>query len=460
MKSDDLFDAIGNVDSNMILSAKSPQTKKISYKKTAWISAIAAMLVLSLILGSFLLPDRHTPYSAYALAEAEYPNDISSQELKKEFRQSDIDINSFIKKTLEVFFQNSQNKNRIISPLNLFMALSMLAEITEGETRAEILDLLDVENIETLREQASTLWRGNYSDDGVITSVLASSVWLRNDMSYQEETINRLADIYYASSFSGEMGSNNYNEMLRDWLNKETGGLLNDSISNIETDPNTVILLATTVLFQAKWGNEFSKSDTAKGVFYAPNQEIKCDFMNESGYDTYYWSETFSAVKKELSAEYANCGMWFILPDEGIQAEELFSNENALQFILSNGDWENNKYLKVNFSVPKFDVSSDIDLKKTMQRLGVNLAFNSRESDFSALTEETLPIEVSSIDHSVRVTIDEEGCTAAAMTTVPTAGCPAPLDEEVDFVLDRPFLFVITSDVGLPLFVGTVNQPQ
>ena len=108
MKSDDLFNAIGNVDSNMILSAKSPQTKKIFYKKTAWISAIAAMLVLSLILGSFLLPDRHTPYSAYALAEAEYPNDISSQELKKEFRQSDIDINSFIKKTLEVFFQNSQ----------------------------------------------------------------------------------------------------------------------------------------------------------------------------------------------------------------------------------------------------------------------------------------------------------------------------------------------------------------
>ncbi|MBQ4122017.1 MAG: hypothetical protein IJD35_08380 [Clostridia bacterium] len=460
MKSDDLFDAIGNVDSDMILNAKSSQTKKTFYKKTAWISAIAAMLVLSLIIGSFLLPVRQTPYSAYALAEAEYPNGISSQEFQMVFRQSDIEINSFIKKTLEVFFQNSQNENRIISPLNLFMALSMLAEITEGETRAEILDLLDVENIETLREQASTLWRGNYSDDGVITSVLASSVWLRNDMSYQEETIKRLADIYYASSFSGEMGSDNYNEMLQDWLNKETGGLLNESISNIETDSNTVILLATTVLFQAKWGNEFSKSETTKGVFYAPNQEIKCNFMNESGYDTYYWSETFSAVKKELSAEYANCGMWFILPDEGIRAEDLFSNENALQFILSNGDWENNKYLKVNLSVPKFDVSSDIDLKETMQNLGVNLAFNSRESDFSALTEETLPIEVSSIDHSVRVTIDEEGCTAATMTTVPTAGCPAPLDEEIDFVLDRPFLFVITSDVGLPLFVGTVNQPK
>ncbi len=29
-----------------------------------------------------------------------------------------------------------------------------------------------------------------------------------------------------------------------------------------------------------------------------------------------------------------------------------------------------------------------------------------------------------------------------------------PPEEEVDFTLDRPFLFVITGEDGLPLFVG------
>ena len=38
-------------------------------------------------------------------------------------------------------------------------------------------------------------------------------------------------------------------------------------------------------------------------------------------------------------------------------------------------------------------------------------------------------------------------------------GATAPPEEEVDFVLDRPFLFAVTSQDGLPLFVGIVHQP-
>jgi len=33
-----------------------------------------------------------------------------------------------------------------------------------------------------------------------------------------------------------------------------------------------------------------------------------------------------------------------------------------------------------------------------------------------------------------------------------------PPDDIIDFVLDRPFVFAITSD-QLPLFVGTLNMP-
>jgi len=34
-----------------------------------------------------------------------------------------------------------------------------------------------------------------------------------------------------------------------------------------------------------------------------------------------------------------------------------------------------------------------------------------------------------------------------------------PPKDEVDFVLDRPFLFVLTGTDGMPLFVGVVNDP-
>ena len=39
------------------------------------------------------------------------------------------------------------------------------------------------------------------------------------------------------------------------------------------------------------------------------------------------------------------------------------------------------------------------------------------------------------------------------------AGAAPPPDQEMDFILDRPFLFVVESRDGLPLFAGIVNQP-
>ena len=48
---------------------------------------------------------------------------------------------------------------------------------------------------------------------------------------------------------------------------------------------------------------------------------------------------------------------------------------------------------------------------------------------------------------------------AAAFTVLATAGAAMPPKDEVDFVVDRPFLFVITGADSLPLFAGVVNHP-
>ena len=63
------------------------------------------------------------------------------------------------------------------------------------------------------------------------------------------------------------------------------------------------------------------------------------------------------------------------------------------------------------------------------------------------------------VDHAARVAIDETGVTAAAYTVMLMCGAGMPPAEQMDFVLDRPFLFVIASRDNLPLFAGIVNQP-
>ena len=134
-----------------------------------------------------------------------------------------------------------------------------------------------------------------------------------------------------------------------------------------------------------------------------------------------------------------------------------------MEFILSRdrSGWKNQKRLRVNLAVPRFDVSSDLDLSAGLQRLGLRDVFDMELSNFTPLTRDTDLIYVSQAQHAARVMIDEEGCTGAAYTVMMmAAGSAMPPKEEVDFIADRPFLFLVTGYDGLPLFAGIVNTTK
>ena len=181
--------------------------------------------------------------------------------------------------------------------------------------------------------------------------------------------------------------------------------------------------------------------------------------MNQRDDGNYYWGDKFAAV-----CQYFRMGgsMWFFLPDEGVTPEELLSDAQVLDFLFTadRNEWENQKRLFINKAIPKFDVSSQFDLTGGLQALGVTDVFDETVSDFTPMTSDVdAPIAVGQVNHAARVMIDEEGCTATAFTELPAVGALPPPDDEVDFVLDRPFLFCITGLSGLPLFVGVVNSP-
>jgi serine protease inhibitor len=88
--------------------------------------------------------------------------------------------------------------------------------------------------------------------------------------------------------------------------------------------------------------------------------------------------------------------------------------------------------------------------------MGITDLFQYSKADFSEAFEG--PVFITAANQAVRVEIDEKGVKAAAYIEIPGAGEAMPPDEIIDFILDRPFLFVI-SDSGVPLFAGTVMQP-
>lgn len=501
MKHEKLNDAIGMLDDNIIESAENCRKQK--KKKFSWIKFVALAAGLCIVVvrigGHFnnappdngglgtnpnITDKNNSPtvnFMSYKINEAKYPETVKypdenalinsinpdwddfSEKLDEWYEADearlknrlDIDnYSSFLKKSTKNFFKGNKD-NLVYSPVNVYLALSMLAETTGNNTRGQILDLLGTDSVEVLRNNANKLWLSNYMDDGVTTNILANSVWLSEDMEYNKSTLDILTDKYYASSFKGKMGSNGYNKALQKWLNDQTGGLLKEEASQTEFSDRTLLGLASTVYFKARWDCEFNEINTKPDIFNGTDGKQTVDFMNQKSSNNYYYDDRYSAVAMNFTNNSSK--MWLILPNEGTTPEELIQNGDIDPILTGGNPKHVQEYALINLSMPKFDVSSSLDLKGNLKQLGVTDVFDDSKADFSPAFNS--PAYLSMIQHSARVTVDEEGCTAAAFTVMTADGTAVPMNEK-DFRLDRPFIFVITADNSTPLFVGVVNNMQ
>lgn len=114
-------------------------------------------------------------------------------------------------------------------------------------------------------------------------------------------------------------------------------------------------------------------------------------------------------------------------------------------------------YPMVKLSVPKFKVSGKQDLRDMLGKLGVTDVLDPAKADFTALTSDAKDFFLSKADHAAVVEIDEKGVSAAAYTDLGILGAGMP-QKTLEFVLDRPFVFVVTGWDGSVLFTGVVRN--
>ncbi len=360
-----------------------------------------------------------------------------------------------------------KGENRVYSPVNLTVALAMTAEITGGETRGQIEKAVGA-SLEDLRESSRQLWVLNaYSGSGGETQ-LANSLWLNNSIEYKQKTLDILADSYFAESFRGDPGTAGYDALLREWTSEKTHDLL--GTGGLNMDPETVLELMSTVYFNSCWSKRFPEDCTSTRLFHSPEGGIECEFMDNTSrgiIDHFYRDPLFTAASLGLSD---GSSMTFILPREDSSIDQVLSEDSGLweffRWIVSRRDegsspWGDESLARINFIVPKFDVSFQSELSETLTDLGISDAFDPRKSNFDPLTLNNIPIYISRINHAARVMIDENGCTAASYVEAGFAGAgdPPRPEAEIDFILDRPFIFLIQSQNSFPLFIGLVNHP-
>ncbi|MBP3869836.1 MAG: hypothetical protein J6E46_02540, partial [Faecalicoccus sp.] len=185
-------------------------------------------------------------------------------------------LNAFIRSTLKEYLKNESGENQIYSPANLYITLSLLAEITGGDSQKQILSLLGQKDTKTLCNYGKALWKSSYQDDGTAKTVLANSVWMNEDMKYQISLLNMLSDNYYASVFQGPMGERAYDQALKEWIDSNTSGFLNKQTQGLSWDSNTYLSLISTIYFKDNWENSFDSKENSEGVFHRKEDDVNC----------------------------------------------------------------------------------------------------------------------------------------------------------------------------------------
>ena len=271
-------------------------------------------------------------------------------------------------------------------------------------------------------------------------------------MTFHQDVLENLAEHYYASSYQVPMGTDEADQALADWVAEQTKGLIGADGKVLETTSDTLNVLASTLYFQAGWSDEFNDRLTEEDIFTsADGTETRIDFMHTTRDATFLRQDGYQAASLGTKGG----TMTFVLPDEGVSPADLLADPDFLTRLTQS---ENEIYGEVQWSVPKFDVDSELDLKPTLEGLGITDVFDADAADFTPLTDIDL-VWLDQAKQIARVKVDEKGVEAAAVTLMADAGAGAPPEDPKICVMDlnRPFLFIIRDGSAI-LFVGVVEQ--
>lgn len=345
--------------------------------------------------------------------------------------------------------------NWLVSPFSLQCALGMLSNGANGETHDEILYTLGLSQYsqEEVNAYFKKLIEGLHTVNSAITVKTANSVWGNAGITLKEDFQKMNIENYCAMVSQLDFSDPSAVDQINAWCNQTTEGLIPSILD--EVNPTATVYLLNSLYFKARWESEFAPEKTQEGDFNTSSGKVvKADFMQTQRMAAYVENEWFTSTS--LSYQNDSYVMRLILPQPEISIDQVLqalseSDENL---------WKNTILADINLKMPRFALENKLDLVSTLQALGMEKVFTN-EADFSSMSD--ISTYISLVQQATRLKVDEDGSEGAAVTVIEgyLSDLMRPLpEEEVDFFLDRPFLFqIIESSTGTVLFMGQVGLP-
>ena len=417
---------------------------------------------------------KHTPLlfpllSAMALAgcssvdseTSPQPGDIRLNHPSKKFNQAvqtnqtDFiqSMNEFAKDFLQIAYKNDENV--VFSPLSIATAFAMLREGTNGNSKTQLDGMLHVQDTYTLSEQMQTMLLHEAIDDEETGTYLDIAESFFAVESFRDEMKDAFVDTltrdYYAEAFCGNLSSQQMHQALADWINGKTKNFLSVTAEDFK-DLAGVLWLVNSVYLKTKWASD-AEFEYDASFTNLDGTRVDAHYFGLEYIGAYYAGDGYGIGSVSLkNGLYMN----FLLPDIDQNAAGLLANPSCYAPLLS----ANPKHRPVDglratdsslqIRIPTFDSRLKYDLKQYLPSLGVTDIFNPDYADLSGIAD-SVPGEelyVENAIHEARVNVSPSGVEAGAYTI---------FEDIVSMDINRPFLYSIMDEQGLPLFVGAVN---
>lgn len=351
------------------------------------------------------------------------------------------------------------NGNIFISPTSVLIAMLMVYNGVDGDTKAEIEEALQIDGLseEEVNEATKHLLTSLQRNDDKLEVTLANSLWINEDFTFQDDFAKKMTDYFAAEIDEIDIRDPASADRINDWVKKSTKDLI-ESIVDKPLSSDLVAYVINALYFNGTWTHEFNENLTFDDVFYTEEGEKEIPFMSLDEEFHYYETSEFQAIKLPYSE--GEMTMQVYLPKEGKSIDDLVANTTAETWSM----WQEDFGDKVEGTVrlPKFKLEYGVLLNEPLQELGVKTAFGYGQADFSPMVETTMPLYISEVIQKTAIEVDEKGTEAAAVTSVGIEMTSAVIEDESFYMnINRPFLFAIYDEVAEhALFLGVIKEPE
>lgn len=341
--------------------------------------------------------------------------------------------------------------NSVISPLSVTYLLGMMDAGAAGNTRDEITAALGLgDDVMAVNEYCKTMIDGAASVDLTATVRIANCIDINSALGFSllPQYVDDMAHYYNAQIDALDFTNSSTLDKINNWCKDNTDGMIPRILD--ELYPDMAMCMLNAIYFKADWTSKFNKKNTRKMDFTLANgTTAKREIMHMKARTLCGQNDTCSVLR--LPFGNGAYSMYVLLPAEGVTLDELIKGMSAQNL---NERLNNVFTADVDILLPKFEVSSNIDLIEMLQSLGVTSAFDNTRADFSNMTSSS--VCVSKMLQKAKIEIDEDGGKAAAITLsgfVLTSYLPIP---NLDFHATKPFLYVIREESTRSIFfMGT-----